>query len=129
MRVPTVMECTAIGLSAVAERMVADETIAYLEDVMIPSTDAIVRRRGAANKYLGNTLLAFCNASLHDRTPEANVCASALAASLGPIISKTSVVIQRSVFLRQLCQLLPPVAISLLDRRVSRRADTAVTRK
>ena len=77
-RMLTVMLCDAVGFSTVAEQLAADETFAYLADLMTPFTDAILRRRGTLDKYLGDSLLAFWNAPLDDRTPEANACAAAL---------------------------------------------------
>ena len=77
-RMLTVMLCNVRGLTTVAESMAARDVIAYLTDVMTPFTDAILRRRGTVDKYLGDSLLAFWNAPLDDRTPEANACTAAL---------------------------------------------------
>jgi class 3 adenylate cyclase len=53
-------------------------TLEFLTDLMTPITDVILRRRGTVDKYIGDSVLAFWNAPLEDRTPEANACAAAL---------------------------------------------------
>lgn len=74
----TVMSCSAVGFSSVAETMAAQDAIACLADLMTPFTDAIIRRRGTVDKCFADSILAFWNAPLDDRTPEANACAAVL---------------------------------------------------
>jgi class 3 adenylate cyclase len=77
-RMLTIMQCNVLGVTRMAEEMAAAALIEYLNDLMTPFTDAVLRWRGTVDKYLGDTLLAFWNAPLDDRAPEANACAAAL---------------------------------------------------
>ena len=77
-RALTVMFCNIAGFSARTEAMAGHEATTYLGDLMTPFTDAVGRRRGTVDRIIGDSLVAFWNAPLEDRTPEANACAAAL---------------------------------------------------
>lgn len=74
----TVMFADASGFTQVAESMTPDDLIPYLQDIMTPISDALIRRRGTLDKFIGDSVLAFWNAPLDDPTPEANACAAIL---------------------------------------------------
>jgi adenylate cyclase len=49
-----------------------------MNNFLTPMTNAIVERNGTIDKYIGDAIMAFWNAPLHDPAHEANACSAAL---------------------------------------------------
>jgi adenylate cyclase len=49
-----------------------------MNNFLTPMTNAIVERNGTIDKYIGDAIMAFWNAPLHDPSHEINACAAAL---------------------------------------------------
>src|SRR6201995_3586922 len=51
---------------------------ALMNSFLTPLTNAIIDRKGTIDKYMGDAIMAFWNAPLHDPTHELNACEAAL---------------------------------------------------
>jgi adenylate cyclase len=49
-----------------------------MNNFLTPMTDAIIEKNGTIDKYIGDAIMAFWNAPLHDAAHEINACSAAL---------------------------------------------------
>ena len=75
------------GFSKISEGMRADELIRFVNRLFTPLTDIILGQGGTIDKFMGDAVMAFWNAPVHDSKHAANACRTALAMldALGPL--------------------------------------------
>jgi class 3 adenylate cyclase len=74
----TVMFTDLRGFTSLSEQMDPSGLTSYISDVLTPFTDAILRRRGTIDKYIGDSVQAFWGAPADDPAHAAHACAAAL---------------------------------------------------
>ncbi|MBC8240723.1 MAG: SEL1-like repeat protein [Alphaproteobacteria bacterium] len=69
------------GFTAISERFSVDPTglTTLMNRFLTPMSDAVMDHAGTIDKYIGDCLMAFWNAPLHDPEHARNACAAALA--------------------------------------------------
>ncbi|MBS0237520.1 MAG: adenylate/guanylate cyclase domain-containing protein [Proteobacteria bacterium] len=67
------------GFSKISEGMRADELIRFVNRLFTPLTDVILSHGGTIDKFMGDAVMAFWNAPVHDSKHAANACRTALA--------------------------------------------------
>ena len=75
----TVLFCDVRGFTAMAERLDAETLTDLINRLLTPLTEAIMRRGGTVDKYMGDCVMAFWNAPLDDPDHARNACRAALA--------------------------------------------------
>ena len=76
----TVMFSDVRGFTTISEIYKDDPQglTALMNSFLTPLTNAIIDRKGTIDKYMGDAIMAFWNAPLHDPTHELNACEAAL---------------------------------------------------
>ena len=74
----TLLFCDVRNFSAIAERMSAAELTRFINSLLTPLSDIILKNRGTIDKYMGDAIMAFWNAPLDDPNHAANACRSAV---------------------------------------------------
>jgi adenylate cyclase len=79
-RLITLMFADVRGFTAIAEGFRHDPKglTALMNRLLSPLSEAILSRRGAIDKYMGDAIMAFWNAPLDDPDHRSNACAAAL---------------------------------------------------
>jgi len=65
--------------TAMAEKMSPDDLCAFLNEYLTPMTEAIMKRRGTVDKFIGDAIMAFWNAPLYTPNHLEHACNCALA--------------------------------------------------
>ncbi|WEK52492.1 MAG: adenylate/guanylate cyclase domain-containing protein [Candidatus Kaistia colombiensis] len=66
MRELTLLFCDVRNFTTLAEGMSAAELTGFINELMAPLSDIILRHRGTIDKYMGDAVMAFWNAPLDD---------------------------------------------------------------
>ncbi|MCI0600720.1 MAG: adenylate/guanylate cyclase domain-containing protein, partial [Beijerinckiaceae bacterium] len=74
----TLMFCDVRNFTAIAEGLSASEVTTFINKLMTPLSDIILRERGTIDKYMGDALMAFWNAPLDVRDHAERACRSAV---------------------------------------------------
>jgi len=76
----TIMFSDVRGFTTISEMYKDDPQglTTLMNNFLTPMTDAIIEKNGTIDKYIGDAIMAFWNAPLHDATHEVNACAAAL---------------------------------------------------
>ncbi|MBY0561364.1 adenylate/guanylate cyclase domain-containing protein [Hyphomicrobium sp.] len=67
------------GFSKISEGLQADELIRFVNRLFTPLTDVILGHSGTIDKFMGDAVMAFWNAPVHDANHASNACRAALA--------------------------------------------------
>jgi adenylate cyclase len=80
MRVMSIMFSDVRGFTTISESYKRDPhgLTALMNRFLTPLTNAIIDHKGTIDKYMGDAIMAFWNAPLHDGRHEHNACAAAL---------------------------------------------------
>jgi adenylate cyclase len=73
----TLLFCDVRNFTSISERMNATELTRFINSLLTPLTDIILRNRGTIDKYMGDAIMAFWNAPLDDPDHAAHACRSA----------------------------------------------------
>lgn len=60
----TLMFCDVRDFTSISERLTASELTTFINELMTPLTDIVLRERGTIGQYVGDALMAFWNAPL-----------------------------------------------------------------
>ena len=74
----TVLFCDVRNFTAIAEQMNAHELTRFINTLLTPLSDIILKNRGTIDKYMGDAVMAFWNAPLTDPDHAANAARSAV---------------------------------------------------
>jgi adenylate cyclase len=74
----TLLFCDVRNFTSISERMSASELTRFINDLLTPLSDVILRNRGTIDKYMGDAIMAFWNAPLAVPDHAAQACRSAL---------------------------------------------------
>lgn len=74
----TVLFTDIRNFTGLAERLPAEQVVQFLNAVHTPMTNAVIRRNGTIDKYIGDGLMAFWNAPLDDPDHVRNALRAAL---------------------------------------------------
>ena len=76
----TIMFSDVRGFTSISELYKDDPQglTALMNNFLTPMTNAIVEKNGTIDKYIGDAIMAFWSAPLHDPAHEINACAAAL---------------------------------------------------
>ena len=66
------------NFTTISERLSATELTHFINDLLTPLTDIILKNRGTIDKYMGDAIMAFWNAPLDDGAHAAHACQSAV---------------------------------------------------
>ena len=75
----TLLFCDVRGFTTISEQFDAVGLTALINKLLTPLTNAILKRQGTVDKYMGDCIMAFWNAPLDDPDHAYNGCLSALA--------------------------------------------------
>ncbi len=78
MRPVTILFCDIRDFTSIAERTSPRELTQILNRFLTPMTDAVLSHGGTIDKYIGDSIMAFWNAPLDDRSHASNACHAAL---------------------------------------------------
>jgi adenylate cyclase len=73
----TLLFCDVRNFTAISEQMDAKELTSFINSLLTPLSDIILKNRGTIDKYMGDAIMAFWNAPLDDASHAANACRSA----------------------------------------------------
>jgi adenylate cyclase len=79
----SILFCDVRNFTSISERLTAHELTQFINSLLTPLTDIILRRRGTIDKYMGDAIMAFWNAPLDDREHAANACQAAIGMAEG----------------------------------------------
>ena len=74
----TLLFCDVRNFTAISERLSASELTRFINDLLTPLSDVILRNRGTIDKYMGDAIMAFWNAPLAVPDHAVQACRSAL---------------------------------------------------
>ena len=74
----TIMFSDIRGFTAISERTSAENLTRLVNMIMTRLTDAVLAHNGTIDKYIGDCVMAFWNAPLHDPDQERNACLASL---------------------------------------------------
>lgn len=74
----TIMFSDVRGFTAISERTSAEDLTRLVNMIMTRLTDEVLAHNGTIDKYIGDCLMAFWNAPLHDPDHARNACIAAL---------------------------------------------------
>ena len=74
----TLLFCDVRNFTAISERLSASELTRFINELLTPPSDVILRNRGTIDKYMGDAIMAFWNAPLAVPDHAAQACRSAL---------------------------------------------------
>ena len=74
----TILFCDVRNFTSISERLNAHELTEFINSLLTPLTDIILRQRGTIDKYMGDAIMAFWNAPLDDPDHAGNACAAAI---------------------------------------------------
>jgi len=74
----TLLFCDVRNFTSISERLSATELTRFINDLLTPLSDVILRHRGTIDKYMGDAIMAFWNAPLAVPEHAAEACRSAI---------------------------------------------------
>ncbi|HET7715083.1 MAG TPA: adenylate/guanylate cyclase domain-containing protein [Bauldia sp.] len=74
----TILFCDVRNFTSISETLTAHELTHFINSLLTPLTDIILKRRGTIDKYMGDAIMAFWNAPLDDPAHAGNACAAAV---------------------------------------------------
>src|SRR5262249_11868748 len=74
----TLMFTDVRNFTSISERLSATELTHFINDLLTPLTDIILKNRGTIDKYMGDAIMAFWNAPLDDADHAEHACRSAV---------------------------------------------------
>jgi adenylate cyclase len=73
----TLLFCDVRNFSSISERLNATELTRFINELLTPISDVILRNRGTIDKYMGDAVMAFWNAPLSVPDHASQACRSA----------------------------------------------------
>ena len=73
----TLLFCDVRNFSSISERLNASELTRFINELLTPISDVILRNRGTIDKYMGDAVMAFWNAPLSVPDHASQACRSA----------------------------------------------------
>jgi adenylate cyclase len=74
----TLLFCDVRNFTSISERLSAAELTRFINELLTPLSDVILRNRGTIDKYMGDAIMAFWNAPLAVPDHAAQACRSAI---------------------------------------------------
>ncbi len=74
----TLMFCDVRDFTSLAEKFTAHELTTFINELLTPLSEIILRERGTIDKYMGDAIMAFWNAPLDVSDHEERACRSAI---------------------------------------------------
>jgi adenylate cyclase len=74
----TLMFTDVRNFTAIAEQLTATELTLFINELLSPLSEIILKHRGTIDKYMGDAVMAFWNAPLDDPDHAANACQAAI---------------------------------------------------
>ncbi|MEX0590814.1 MAG: adenylate/guanylate cyclase domain-containing protein [Xanthobacteraceae bacterium] len=74
----TLLFCDVRNFTSISERLSAAELTRFINELLTPLSDVILRNRGTIDKYMGDAIMAFWNAPLDVPDHALQACRSAL---------------------------------------------------
>lgn len=74
----TLLFCDVRNFTSISERLSATELTRFINELLTPLSEVILRNRGTIDKYMGDAIMAFWNAPLAVPEHAAQACRSAL---------------------------------------------------
>lgn len=74
----TLMFCDVRNFTSISERLTASELTSFIQELLTPLSDIILRERGTIDKYMGDAIMAFWNAPLDVNDHPLRACRSAI---------------------------------------------------
>ena len=74
----TLLFCDVRNFTSISERLSASELTRFINELLTPLSDVILRNRGTIDKYMGDAIMAFWNAPLAVPDHAEQACRSAL---------------------------------------------------
>ncbi len=74
----TLLFCDVRNFTSISEKLTAQELTRFINELLTPLSDTILRNRGTIDKYMGDAIMAFWNAPLSVPNHAAEACRSAL---------------------------------------------------
>jgi adenylate cyclase len=74
----TLLFCDVRNFTSISERLSASELTRFINELLTPLSDVILRNRGTIDKYMGDAIMAFWNAPLAVSDHAAQACGSAI---------------------------------------------------
>ena len=74
----TLLFCDVRNFTSISERLSASELTRFINELLTPLSDVILRNRGTIDKYMGDAIMAFWNAPLPVPDHALQACRSAL---------------------------------------------------
>lgn len=74
----TLLFCDVRNFTTISERLSASELTRFINELLTPLSDVILRNRGTIDKYMGDAIMAFWNAPLVVPDHPVQACRSAL---------------------------------------------------
>ncbi len=79
----TLLFCDVRNFSSISERLNASELTRFINELLTPLSDVILRNRGTIDKYMGDAVMAFWNAPLSVPDHATQACRSAFEMVVG----------------------------------------------
>jgi adenylate cyclase len=74
----TLMFCDVRNFTALAEKLTASELTTFINELLTPLSEIILRERGTIDKYMGDAIMAFWNAPVDVADHEERACRCAI---------------------------------------------------
>jgi len=75
----TLMFCDVRNFTAISEGLTAAELTSFINELLTPLSEIVLRERGTIDKYMGDAIMAFWNAPLPMSDHAARACRAAIA--------------------------------------------------
>jgi adenylate cyclase len=75
----TLLFCDVRNFTSISEKLSASELTRFINELLTPLSDVILRNRGTIDKYMGDAIMAFWNAPLPVPDHAVQACRSAIA--------------------------------------------------
>jgi adenylate cyclase len=74
----TLMFCDVRNFTTISERLSAAELTRFINELLTPLSEIVLKHRGTIDKYIGDAIMAFWNAPVDEPQHAAQACRSAL---------------------------------------------------
>jgi len=74
----TLLFCDVRNFTSISERMTAQELTHFINTLLTPLSDVILKHRGTIDKFIGDAVMAFWNAPLDEPDHAASACRAAI---------------------------------------------------
>jgi adenylate cyclase len=74
----TLLFCDVRNFTSISERLTAAELTRFINELLTPLSDSILRNRGTIDKYMGDAIMAFWNAPLAIADHAGHACRTAI---------------------------------------------------